>query len=200
VPMASLSQRNQRPAGSARVSRRQAQEARAQLAAGGLSHHEQRRLRTLLRSHGDTARRRRRRIKRIAIAGAAAAVVMLIVAVYFGLIPAIEAAFSDGTTGSFVVGQHECLSRTGCQWVGTFQYGSQTVTGVGYAGGLPSGDGPGSVIPARYPGGYQVYALHGSHTWVFDLLITLLIGLAAGAALWISPVGDRDRGPAGVRA
>ena len=74
------------------------------------------------------------------------------------------------------------------------------VRGLAYSGILPPGDGSGWVIPARYPGGSdQVYALHGSHTWVFDLLITLAISTAVGAALWISPLGAGARNPEGFR-
>jgi hypothetical protein len=35
---------------------------------------------------------------------------------------------------------------------------------------------------------------------VFDLLITLVIGVAVGAALWVSPLGDGRHDPQGVRA
>ena len=127
---------------------------------------------------------------------------MAITALSFGLIPAIEAASGKGVIGTLTVSHQVCSSKSGCQWVGTFQARGGTVfSGLAYAGSLPPGDGPGSAIAARYPGGSdQVYALHGSHTWVFDLLITLAIGAAVGAALWISPLGGGPVNPEGVRA
>jgi hypothetical protein len=174
------------------VSRRQAQQARDELAAGGLSHQDRRRLRALLRSRDIAGRKRRGNRRHLAIVVTGAIVAMAITAASFGLIPAIEAAQGGGVTGSFVLSQRVCSSKTGCQWVGTF-YGAKgdVVAGLAYGGVLPAGDGPSSTIAVRYPGGTdQVYALHGSHTWVFDLLITLVIGAAAGAALWVSPLGD----------
>jgi hypothetical protein len=122
---------------SVKVGRRQAREARAELGAGGLSHQERRRLRSITRGRDDAARRRRleRRHTVIVIVGALAA--MAVVGVSFGLVPA-----------------------------------------------------------ARHPGGSsQVFALHGSHTWLMDLLIVVGAGLAAAAALWISPLGTRGRAP-----
>jgi len=131
-----------------------------------------------------------------------AIVAMAITALSFGLIPAIEAAGGTGMIGTLTVSQQVCSSKSGCQWVGTFRArGGAVFSGLAYAGSLPPGDGQGSVIPVRYPGGSdQVYALHGSHTWVFDLLITLAIGAAVGAALWISPLGGGPVNPEGVRA
>ncbi len=199
--MGSRSQGSRTSARSPQVSRRQAQQAREELAAGGLSHQERRRLRAVLRSRAIAGRKRRGRLRRLAIVVVGAIVAMAITAASFGLIPAIEAARGGGVTGSFVVGNRVCSSKTGCQWAGTF-YGAHgdVIPGLAYGGVLPAGDGPGSAIAARYPGGTdQVYALHGSHTWVFDLLITLVVGAAAGAALWVSPLGDGGRKPAAVR-
>lgn len=200
--MASRDQRLTTPARSAQVSRRQAREARAQLAVGGLSHQQQRRLRAVLRAWEYAARRRRRRFWRLGIVVSGAVAAMVIAAISFGLIPAIDAARGQGVTGSFVVSHQVCSSKTGCQWVGTFRASDGAVIGeLAYGGTLPQGDGPGSIIPVRYPGGTdQVYALRGSHTWVFDLLVTLAISAAAGAALWISPIGAGGRNPEGVRA
>jgi hypothetical protein len=182
---------------SARVSRRQVEQAHAQLAAGGLSHEERRRLHAVLRSHEDSARRRGRRLKRLAIVLGGALAAMAIAAASFGLVPAIEAAMAKGATGSYTLNDQVCTNgrrSTVCQWLGTFQprSGSAT-TGLAYGGNLPYGDGPGSVIPARYPGGSYVYALHGSHTWVQDLLLSLLIGTVVGFFLWLSPLGSGDR-------
>jgi hypothetical protein len=200
--MGSRSQGSRTSARSPQVSRRQAQQARAELAAGGLSHQERRRLRAVLRSRAIAGRKRRGRRRHLAIVVAGAVVAMGIAAASFGLIPAIEAAQGGGVTGSFVVSDRVCSSKTGCQWVGTFHGADgDVVAGLAYGGVLPSGDGPGSTIAVRYPGGSdQVYALHGSHTWVFDLLVTLVIGAAAGAALWVSPLGDGGRESDGVRA
>jgi hypothetical protein len=198
--MASRDQRSATSARAAQVSRRQASEVRAQLARGGLSHQDQRRLRAALRAGEDASRRRRRRLRRLIIAATGAIVAMAITALSFGLVPAIEAASGGGTTGSFVVSDQVCASKTGCQWVGTFRArDGAAFSGLAYGGSLPPGDGAGSVIPVRYPGGSdQVYALHGSHTWVFDLLIMLAIGAAVGTALWISPLGAGAGNPEGV--
>jgi hypothetical protein len=187
--------------GPARVSRQQARQAREELAAGGLSHQEQRRLHAVLRSRESAASKRRRRWRHLAIAIAGAIVALAIAGLSFGLVPAIEAAAGGGVTGNFVVSHRVCGSRTGCQWVGTFRAANgAAISGLAYGGLLPTGDGPGSVLAARYPGGTdEVYALHGSHTWVLDLIITLVIGAAVGGALWISPLGDGGRNPEGVR-
>jgi hypothetical protein len=199
--MALHDQRSATPARSAHVSRRLARQARAQLAAGGLSHRQQRMFRAVLRERTIAVRQRRRRLRRVTIAVAGAIVAMAITGLSFGLVPAIEAARGEGITGSFVVSHEVCSSKGGCQWAGTFQAGDGApVVGLAYGGSLPAGDGPGSTIPVRYPGGSdQVYAVHASHTWVFDLLITLAIGMAVGAALWISPLGAGPRNPEGVR-
>jgi len=199
--MASRNQRSATSARSAQVGRRQAR-ASAQLAEGGHSHQERRRLRAVLRAREDAGRRRRRRLRRLSIALIGAVVGMAITALSFGLIPAVEAAGGQGVAGTLTISDQVCSSKSGCQWVGTFRArGGAEFSGLAYAGSLPPGDGPGSVIPARYPGGSdQVYALHGSHTWVFDLLITLAIGAAVGAALWISPLGGGPVNPEGVRA
>jgi len=204
-----MASRNQRsaaparpaPARPAHVGRRQAAQLGAQLAASGLSHQEQRRLRAVLRAREDATRRRLRLLKRLSIAVTGGIVALAIATLSFGLVPAIEAALGTGATGTFDVGQRVCSSRTGCQWVGTFQSSrGVVVSGLAYAGSLPPGDGPGSSVPARYPGGSdQVYALRGSHTWVIDLLGTLAISAAVGAALWISPLGAGSRDPKGVR-
>ena len=201
---ASMTLRNQRSATRARpahVSRRLARRARAQLDDGGLAHRQQRMLRAVIRERAIAVRQRRRRLRRVTLAVTGAIVAMAITALSFGLVPAIEAALGEGVTGSFVVSDEVCSSRGGCQWAGTFQAGDAApVVGLAYGGTLPAGDGPGSTIPVRYPGGSdQVYALHASHTWVFDLLITVAIGMAVGAALWISPLGAGPRNPEGVR-
>jgi hypothetical protein len=195
-------QRTVAPARPPRVSRRQAQQAREELAVGGLSHQQRRRLRAVIRSRAGAATRRRERRRHLAIVTAGAIVAMAITALSFGLVPAIDAAVGGGVTGSFVVSHQVCSPKTGCQWVGTFHAsGGAVITGLAYGGLLPAGDGPGSAIAARYPRGSDVvYALHGSHTWVFDLLITLVVGAAVGGALWISPLGDSGRSPEGVSA
>jgi hypothetical protein len=200
--MGSRSQGSRTPTRPPQVSRRLAQQAREELAAGGLTHQERRRLRAVLRSRDIAGRKRRSRLRHMAIVAAGSIVAMAITAASFGLIPAIEAAQGGGVTGSFVVSHRVCSSKTGCQWVGTFDGAhGDVISGLAYAGVLPAGDGPGSTIAVRYPGGSdQVYALHGSHTWVFDLLITLVVGAAVGAALWVSPLGDGGRNAAGARA
>ena len=140
---------------------------------------------------------RRRRLERrhtaIAVVGAVAA--MAVVAISSGLVPAIAAARGQGISGTFVVGYQNCSVRYGCTWVGTFQGNNGLeVPDVAYKGSLPAGTGQGQRIPARYPdGSSQVYALHGSHSWVMDLLLVIFVGAAVAAALWISPVGMRSR-------
>lgn len=191
----SRSKRSRTPAPrSAHVSSRQAQ---AQLAAGGLSHEERRKLHAVLRSHEETARRHHRRLKRLVIVLGGAIVTIAIVALSFGLIPAIDAALAKGATGTYTLNDRVCTNgrgSTSCQWLGTFQpRGGSATTGLAYGGNLPYGDGPGSVIQVRYPGGSYVYALHGSHTWVQDLLIALLVGTVVGFLLWLSPLGSGDR-------
>ena len=190
------------PARSAHVSRRQAAAARADLAGGGLSHQDQRRLRALIRQREDAERRQQHIRKHLIITLVGAVVAMAIVALSFGFGSAIKAASGDGVTGTFVVSNQVCSSKTGCQWVGTFRAADGAATGgLAYSGSLPSGTGPGSSVPARYPGGSdQVYALHGSHTWLFDLVIMLIVGAAVGAALWISPLGSGSKNLEGGRS
>jgi len=158
-------------------------------------------LRAVLRSRAAAIQKRRGRLRHLAIAAVGAIVAMAIAALSFGLVPAIDAARGGGVTGSFVLDHEVCSSKTGCQWVGTFEGADgDVITGLAYGGLLASGDGPGSIVAVRYPGGSdEVYALHGSHTWVLDLLVTLVIGAAVGAALWISPLGEGGRDPKGVR-
>jgi uncharacterized iron-regulated membrane protein len=179
------------------VSPSQIQQVHAQLAAGGLSHDERRRLQAVLRSHEVSAHRRRRRLKRLAIVLGGAISAMAIAAASFGLVPAIEAALARGATGSYTVNDRVCTNGRGstfCQWLGTFQpRNGAATTGLAYGGNLPDGDGPGSVINVRYPGGSYVYAIHGTHTWVQDLLIALLVGTVVGFLLWLSPLGSGDR-------
>lgn len=120
---------------------------------------------------------------------------MAVVGVSFGLVPAITAARGEGTSGTFIVGYQNCSPRYGCTWIGTFEArNGVSVPDVAYEGSLPAGIGPGQRIPARHPGGSsQVFAVHGSHTWLMDLLIVVGAGLAVAAALWISPLGTRGR-------
>jgi hypothetical protein len=143
------------------------------------------------REQGAARRRRLERHTVIVILGAVAA--MAVAGVSFGLVPAITAARGSGTSGTFIVGYQNCSPRYGCTWVGTFEEkNGVTVPGVAYEGSLPAGTSQGQRIPARYPGSAsQVFALHGSHTWVMDLLIVIGVGLAVAAALWISPMGTR---------
>jgi hypothetical protein len=124
------------------------------------------------------------------VIGAVAA--MALVAAAFDLVPAIDAATGQGARGTWVVGHQVCSARFGCTWVGTFQTANgQVVPDVAYNGRLPAGAGPGSSIPARYTGAGQAYAAHGSHSWVMDVLLMIVAGLAIGLALWISPIGLR---------
>jgi hypothetical protein len=188
------------PARQRKVSRRQADQARDQLAAGGLSHQERRRLRAVTSISDAAAGRRRRELRHLLIVAAGTIAAMAVVAAGLGLVPAIEAAGRQGTAGTFVPGNQPCLTNRGggCAWSGTFRSrGGATVQHVSYDGTLPAG---GSSVPAIYPGGSSdvVYPPHGSHAWVSDLLLMVLIGGIAGLLLWISPLGlgDHDRGGA----
>lgn len=176
-----------------KVSRRQADEAREQLAEGGLSHQERRRLRSVTGAWDATARRRRGEFRHLIIIAAGTIAAMAVVAATVGLLPAIEASSGQGTAGTFVVGRQSCfMGRRGCGWSGTFQSpGGVTVQHVTYDGTLPAGAGSGTSIPAIEPPGasHIVYAPHGSHAWVDDLVLTLLIGAIVGLLLWLFPVG-----------
>ena len=147
------------------------------------------------RGREEAARRRglERRHTVIVVVGAVAA--MAVVGASFGLVPAIAAARGQGMTGSFVIGYQTCSARYGCTWIGTFEArNGLEIPRVAYEGSLPAGAGPGQSIPARYPGGAsQVYALHGSRTWLMDLLLVIGAGFAVAVALWISPLGTRHR-------
>jgi hypothetical protein len=196
--MPSRDQRSRTPASSAKVSRRQAQAARAELAAGGLSHQERRRLRSITRVRDEATRRRGRERRHAVIVVVGAVAAMAVVAISFGLVPAIAAAGGQGTSGTFIVAYQNCSARYGCTWVGTFQARNGVqVPNVAYEGSLPAGTGQGQRIAARYPGdSSQVFALHGSHTWVMDLVLVLGVGAAVAFALWISPLGTRRRSQA----
>jgi len=185
--MPSLRASSGKPAGPAQVSWRQARQARARLAAGGLEHREQRRLLAICHAREEAARRGTLRLQHIGIAVAGAIAAMAVIAAAFGLWPAIEAARGQGTSGSFIVGYESC-SR-GCTWVGSFRPGSgPVIPAVTYNGFLPVSTPAGTSIPASYLGGSRAFARHGSHVWIEDALLMVLVGAAAGAALWISPI------------
>jgi hypothetical protein len=171
-----------------KVSRRQARDAREQLAAGGLSHQERRRLRSVIRTQDATAHRRRLEFRHIAIALAGAMAAMAVAAMAVGLVPAIEAARGQGTIGTFVLESQSCSIRIGCTWVGTFRSpDGATVPDVVYSGILPPGASPGSSFPALEPGGSDyVYPPHDSLRWITDLLFTIFVGGAVGFTLWIT--------------
>ena len=191
--MPSRNQRSERPARPARISRRQASEARAQLAAGGLSHQERRRLHSVTRTWDAASRHRILKFRHISIVVAGAVAAMAVVAVSTGLASALDAARGHGTAGTFVVGYQSCSRRIGCTWVGTFQpSGGGTVPGTSYDGSLPASAGPGSSIPALMPTGSDyVYPPRGSFRWAGDVLLTVIVGGAVGFGLWISPLGLR---------
>jgi hypothetical protein len=184
----------QRPGSAARrqkVTRQQAHDARDQLAAGGLSHQDRRRLRAVAGARDQAVRRRRGELRHLLIVAAGIVAAMAVVAGTLGLVPAIQAASGQGVAGTFVVGQ-PCTFRRGCEWTGTFQSpDGPSVQHVSYDGSLPFGAGDGSSIPAIYPGGsaHVVYPPRGSHAWIYDLFLMLLVGAAVGALLWIFPIG-----------
>jgi hypothetical protein len=176
-----------------KVSRRQAREAREELAAGGLSHQERRRLRSVIRTRDATARRRRLEFRHITIVLAGAMAAMAVAAASVGLVSAIDAARGQGTIGTFVFEFQSCSIRIGCTYVGMFRSpDGATVPDVAYDGTLPGAASPGDSFPALDPGGsHRVYPPHGSLRWATDLLFTMLVGGAVGFILWISPLGLR---------
>jgi hypothetical protein len=184
------------------VSRRQADEARDELAAGGLSHQERRKLHAEIRARDEAALRHRLEFRHIVIALAGALAAMAVVALLVGLANAIEAARGDGTTGTFVVRSEVCIRRAGCTWKGTFRAGDgNSVPALANTDVVPPNATPGMSISVIEPTGSQyVYLRHGSLRWISDLLIVVVIGGAVGFLLWISPIGlgRRDTNPTGV--
>jgi hypothetical protein len=180
--MTQRDRRSRKSAGPGPVSWRQARAARSKLAAGGLSRLDERRLRAIIRMRDKTARRRSLVTRRTGLAVAAGVAVMALIAAAFALGPAIAAARGQG--------ERQVCWR-GCAWVGSFEAASgRVIPDVVYNGSLPSGAQPGTAIPAVDPGGSnQVFPRHGSHVWLADLLLVVLVGGAAGIALWISPIG-----------
>jgi hypothetical protein len=183
------------PARPVKVTRRQAQEARARLAAGGLSHDERRQLHKIATARDTRPRRLEGRHLVIVVVGAVLA--MAIVAASFALVPAIRAAFGQGTRGTFTLEFENYSRRIGNTFVGTFQTpNGAVVPGVAYDGSLPASAVPGSTFPALYPGGsHQVFPPHGSHAWISDVALMLVVGAAVAFLLWLSPlgVGRRER-------
>jgi hypothetical protein len=165
-----------------------------QPAPGGLSHQERRRLRSVTAAREAAARRRRSEFRHLIIVAAGTLAAMAVVAGAVGLVSAIESSSGQGAPGTFVVGK-PCLStRGGCMWSGTFRsrHGG-TVQHVDYDGSLPADAGGGSSVPAIDPGGsHIVYPPHGSHAWLSDVLLMVLVGGVVGLLLWISPLGLRE--------
>jgi hypothetical protein len=183
-----------------KVSRSAAAMARAELEAGGLSHHDQRRLKTIIHNRELASSQRRQKLKHLSIAVLSAAAVMAVAGAGLGLGPAIEAARRNGTVGTFIVSTRPCIpSRVACAYTGTFDAASgRVVSNVAYVGNLPAGAGGGSRIPALYTGYEQAYPVHSSDTWILDLVFMLIIGSVAGFFVWILPVGLRQRGAKAV--
>jgi hypothetical protein len=143
--------------------------------------------------------RRRLELRRVLVAVAGAVAVMAVIAVAFGLGPAIGAARGQGASGTFTVESRIC-SR-GCTWVGTFESKTgQVLSDAAYEGDLPPGARLGSSIPALYPGGAdEVFAPHGSHMWLSDLVLIVVVGGVVAVAVWISPIPIfRNRRPQGA--
>jgi hypothetical protein len=127
---------------------------------------------------------------------------MAVVAATVGLVPAIEAASGQGVAGTFVAGNKPCLMyHRGCGWSGTFRArGGDTVQHVTYEGTLPAGAGGGSSVPAIYPSGgsHMVYPPRGTHVWITDVVLMVIVGGVVGCLLWIMPFGLGRREPAGA--
>ena len=186
-------QRAGAPARQQKVSRKQADQAREQLAAGGLSHQERRKLRAVTGAWDTAASSRRGKVRHLTIVVAGTVVAMALVGVVGGLVPAVEASSGHGTAGTFIVGNQPCISRrAGCRWSGTFRSDDGvTMHHVAYDGTLPAGAGGGSRVPAIYPGGtsHVVYPPHSSRAWVTDVLVMLIVGGIVGFLLLIMPLG-----------
>jgi hypothetical protein len=185
--------RRQHAAGSARpakVSRKQADEAREQLAAGGLSHQERRKLRAVAAARDEAERRRRGKFRHLVIVAIGTIAAMAVVAAAGGLVQAIEASSGQGTAGTFVVGKPCFFARSGCVWSGTFRSrDGGTMQHVRYDGTLPANAGRGSSIPAVQPAGSHVVYAPRTRAWITDVLLMLLVGGVVGFVLWISPLG-----------
>lgn len=179
------------------VSRHQAHVARAELAAGGLTQQDRRRLRAITEAWERTSARRGLERGHLILVVAGAIAATLIVAVAFALGPAIDAARGDGTSGTFTVSSSVCTVKLGCRWVGTFDSRGGQPIQVDYQGSLPGDAGPGTSVAAIHPAGSSdVFAPHGSRAWIEDLLLAVVIGAVVGLALWISPISlsRRNRG------
>jgi hypothetical protein len=183
-----------------KAGRKQADQARDQQAADGLSHQERRQLRSVARAREAAARQRRGGLRHLVIVAAGTIAAMAVVAAALGLASAIKAANEQGTAGTFVPGNQPCFTRGGCAWSGTFQpRDGGIVQHVAYDGTLPAGAPPGMGYPAIRPAGsHIVYPPHGSRAWVTDLLMMVLVGGAVGAMLWIIPLGSGERETSGV--
>jgi hypothetical protein len=73
--------------------------------------------------------------------------------------------------------------------VGTFESAGSQPIQVDYQGSLPAGADPGTSVPAIHPGGSSyVFAPHGSHARIPDLLLVVVIGAVVALVLWISPI------------
>jgi hypothetical protein len=176
-----------------KVTRRDARRARDELAGEALSHRDQRRLRTIIRTWELASRRRHQEFRHLAIVVMSGIAAMAVIGAALGLGPAIEAAAGNGAIGTFVVDYSSCSARVGCVWVGTFDAHDDVVPGVVYEGSMPTNTAPGTRIPARYPGDRRAYAPHGSHTWAWDLVPMLFIGSTVAFVVWLSPLGIRQR-------
>jgi hypothetical protein len=190
------------PARQQKVSRKQADEARQQLAAGGLSHQERRQLRSVAGARDALARRRRGEFRHILIIVTGTLAAMAIVGAAIGLPSAIEASTGQGAAGSFIVeNQPPCLNqRVGCLPSGVFRSrAGVTVQHVAYAGSLPNFAPPGTSIPAVDPGlSNTAYPPRDSATWIHDVILTLLVGGVVGALLWLFPLGTGEREKSGA--
>jgi len=176
-----------------KVSRRQAEEAREQLSAGGLSHQERRKLRSVATARESAARQRRGHIRHLLMVAAGTVAAMAVVAAATGLISAIEASSGQGRAGTFIVGSQPCLNpRVGCLPPGSFRLSDGVmVQHVQYDGALPSLAAPGTSVPAILPAGSTntAYPPHGSRTWIHDVLLMVLVGAVVAALLWLFPIG-----------
>jgi len=105
-----------------------------------------------------------------------------------GVGPAIRAARGEGERGMFTAVSLYC-TRT-CTWTGTFTVGDTPVLpDANYEGKLPNGTRVGDTFPALYPGGSnEVFAIHGSTTWVFYAMLMPLAAAGLVGSIWIGPV------------
>jgi len=169
-----------------RVSGREADYARGRLTGGYLLSPEERvRLMQVLHARWLYTDRL---FNRGMVAFAAVSCAALLAIGALGLGPAIRAAHGEGERGVFTAVSLSC-DRT-CTWSGAFTVDDTTVvSNATYDDKLPQGTKAGDIFPALYPGGSnEVFAIHGSSTWVLYAVLMPLAAAGLVGSLWVGPV------------